>query len=84
MKNNMFTVEDFIKTTMVDMENDSYRPLEFDIRDDINILVTIYEGLMDIFAPIGVDKDEFYDETIDRFVKSIYLNTDDRLTIEVY
>jgi hypothetical protein len=80
----MFTVEDFIKTTMVDMESDSYRPLEFDIRDDINILVTIYEDLTDIFAPIGVDKDEFYDETIDRFVKSIYLNTDDRLVIEVY
>jgi hypothetical protein len=80
----MFTVEDFIKTTMVDMKNDSYRPLEFDIRDDINILATIYEDLTDIFAPIGVDKDEFYDETIDRFVKSIYLNTDDRLVIEVY
>jgi hypothetical protein len=69
---------------MVDMESDSYRPLEFDIRDDINILASIYECSMDIFAPFGVDKDEFYDETIDRFVKSIYLNTDDRLVIEVY
>lgn len=80
----MFTVEDFIKTTNVDMENDSYRPLEFDIRDDINILASIYECSTDIFAPDGRDEYDFFLETIDRFVKSIYLNTDDRLVIEVY
>lgn len=80
----MFTVEDFIKTTNVDMESDSYRPLEFDIRDDINILASIYEDSTDIFAPDGRDEYVFFLETIDRFVKSIYLNTDDRLVIEVY
>lgn len=80
----MFTVEDFIKTINVDMENDSYRPLEFDIRDDINILASIYEDSTDIFAPNGKDKYDFFLETIDRFVKSIYLNTDDKLVIEVY
>ena len=80
----MFTVEDFIKTINVDMESDSYRPLEFDIRDDINILASIYEEYTDIFAPDGRDEYVFFLETIDRFVKSIYLNTDDRLVIEVY
>ena len=80
----MFTVEDFIKTLKVDMENDSYRPLEFDICDDINILASIYEDSTDIFAPDGRDEYVFFVETIDRFVKSIYLNTDDRLVIEVY
>lgn len=80
----MFTVEDFLKTRNVDMENDSYRPLEFDICDEDNILVSVYEDSTDIFATDGMDVYDFYLETIDRFVKSIYLNTDDRLVIEVY
>lgn len=80
----MFTLEDFLKTITLDMENDTYRPLEFDIRDEDNILVSVYEDSTDIFAPDGRDEYAFFLETIDRFVKSIYLNTDDRLVIEVY